>query len=470
MGVKVKKHAGKWYVFINWRGKRKAKCVGLSKEAAEQVRREIERQLTLGQFPDSVETSCPTFSDYATRWLSSHVRPNLKLSTVQSYEGILKFHLVPAFGTARLDGISRSKVKSYLAELVKPETRAKNTARNILATLRALLNHAAEDGFIDQNPATRIGRFNLAKGRGRKVEFLTRTEAQQFLLTAQEIRPKRYPLFLTAIRAGLRLGELIALEWDDLQFGVTEDDTNRYIMVRHNLVRGHLTSPKGRKPRRVDLSRELRRNLLGLRDHRTLEAVEKGRFDAGGQPVISKLVFPSRTGRYLNGRNIYHRDFLPCLRAAGLRRVTFHALRHTFAPLLIQQGASLTYVKEQMGHSSIQVTVDTYGHLIPGGNIAWVDALDSKTTPQKNATPAQQDKWGQIVDMPQVIEKNGRPGEIRTPDPRFRKPLLYPSELQARSDNSLAHWQGSDFHRFDRLTRSPVSGCSILWGYTARPV
>jgi integrase len=61
----------------------------------------------------------------------------------------------------------------------------------------------------------------------------------------------------------------------------------------------------------------------------------------------------------LNGSNIYHRDFLPCLRAAGLRHVTFHALRHTFASLLIQKGASLAYVKEQMGHSSIQVTVDT---------------------------------------------------------------------------------------------------------------
>jgi len=74
-----------------------------------------------------------------------------------------------------------------------------------------------------------------------------------------------------------------------------------------------------------------------------------------------------------------------------------------------------------MGHSSIQVTVDTYGHLIPGGNIAWVDALDPKTSRQQNATPAQQDKRKQIVDVLQVIDKTGRPGEIRTPDPRFRK-------------------------------------------------
>jgi integrase len=425
MGVRVKKHAGKWYVFINWMGKRKAKCVGLSREAAEQVRREIERQLSLGQFPGSAEKECPTFSEYATRWLATHVRPNLKPSTIESYEGILRFHLLPAFGSARLDGITRSKVKSYLAELIKPEDRAKNTARNVLAALRAILNHAVEDALIHQNPASRLGRFNLAKGRGRKVEFLTREEARHFLETAKEIRPKRYPLFLTAVRAGLRLGELVALEWDDIQFGADEDDANRFLMIRRNLVRGRLTSPKGRKARRVDLSRDLRRALMDLRDSRTLQAIEKGQFDEDGGGKIPKLVFPSRTGRYLNGSNLYHRDFLPCLQAAGLRRVTFHALRHTFASLLIQKGASLAYVKEQMGHSSIQVTVDTYGHLIPGGNIAWVDALDEQTSPQQNATPAQQADGLLIVKARQVIEKNGAGEGNRTPDLRFTKPLLY---------------------------------------------
>jgi integrase len=106
-------------------------------------------------------------------------------------------------------------------------------------------------------------------------------------------------------------------------------------------------------------------------------------------------VFPSATDGPLDGINVYHRDFLPYLEAAGLRRVTFHALRHTYASLLIQSGASLAYVKEQLGHGSIQVTVDTYGHLIPGANISWIDLLDERVaakvaeTPQASATPAQ---------------------------------------------------------------------------------
>ncbi len=91
----------------------------------------------------------------------------------------------------------------------------------------------------------------------------------------------------------------------------------------------------------------------------------------------------------LDGDNVYNRDFLPCLEPAGLRRVTFHALRHTSASLLLLGGAILTYVKDQMGHGSIQVTVGTYGHLIPDGNIDWVDRLDSPTSPQQSATQAQ---------------------------------------------------------------------------------
>ena len=107
----------------------------------------------------------------------------------------------------------------------------------------------------------------------------------------------------------------------------------------------------------------------------------------GEEEKVSGLVFPSETGGPLDSRNVYHRDFLPCLKAAGLRRVTFHALRHSFASMLIQNGASLAYVKEQMGHSSIQVTVDIYGHLVAGGNIKWIDRLSSTVEMEPEVEP-----------------------------------------------------------------------------------
>jgi integrase len=141
-------------------------------------------------------------------------------------------------------------------------------------------------------------------------------------------------------------------------------------------------------------------------------------------------VFPSRAGTVLDPSNLFHYHFLPCLEHAGLRRFRFHDLRHTFGSLLIQDGASLAYVKDQMGHSSIQITVDTYGHLIPGANINWVDGLDRKTTPQQNATPAQlereehdkADAWSpELIDY---VANTGGPGRTRTYNQQIMSLLL----------------------------------------------
>jgi len=180
-------------------------------------------------------------------------------------------------------------------------------------------------------------------------------------------------------------------------------------------VYGKFTTPKSKKSRRVDLSRELRRVLLELRDKRMLEA-----FMNGKTSIADELVFPSKAGTVLDPSNLFHYYFLPCLEHAGLRRFRFHDLRHTFGSLLIQDDASLAYVKDQMGHSSIQITLDIYGHLIPGANINWVDGLDRRTTPQQNATQTQlnTEESDEARQMPaELIEHTrnvGGPTRIRT--------------------------------------------------------
>ena len=99
------------------------------------------------------------------------------------------------------------------------------------------------------------------------------------------------------------------------------------------------------------------------------------------------------------------------LAKAGIRKIRLHDLRHTFGSQLLQNGATLVYVKEQMGHSSIQVTVDIYGHLIPGANVCFVDRLDqvpaelAETTPQQSAPPAQQGEMEVPLDLLQVVMK-----------------------------------------------------------------
>ena len=121
-------------------------------------------------------------------------------------------------------------------------------------------------------------------------------------------------------------------------------------------------------------------------------------FFKGQTSIAEDLVFPSKGGTVLDQSNLTHYHFLPCLDRAGLRRFRFHDLR--------------------------QVTVDTYGHLIPGADIAWVDRLDVKTTPQRNATPARLAVRSETEIPPEVVESSGGPAWIRTKNQQIMSLLL----------------------------------------------
>jgi integrase len=421
MGVKIRKRGKKWYVYIDYRGRRKSKSVGTSRKLAEQVKRLLEAKLALGDtsvFGDD-KAMVPTFAAYADQWMKDYARIECKTSTADGYEGVLRQYLRPKFAPKRLNEINRDHVKALISDLVAKDL-SRNTVRNAICVIRGIFNQAIEGGLLESNPAARLGRFTrTAKTAETRGVALTSAEAQQFVDSAKEVCSEYYALFLTALRAGLRRGELVALQFGDIQFGKDEDDPNRFIVVRHNYVRREHTTTKSKKSRRVDLSKELRRALLEMRDKRMLDAFLNGKND-----ISEDFVFPSPEGTILDPDNLYHRYFLPVLAKAGIRKIRLHDLRHTFGSLLIQNGASIVYVKEQMGHSSIQVTVDTYGHLIPGANVNWVDRLDSETSPHQSATNPQQATDDIPEDLLQTIEKFGGGEWTRTTDLRIMRPSL----------------------------------------------
>ena len=428
MGVTIRKRDGKWYVFVNYHGRRKAKCVGSSRQLAEQVKRQIEAKLTLGDlglFESSEKTQ--TFGEYADKWLKDYARVECKTSTADGYEGVIEQYLRPRFGTQALDQIKRDDIKAMINALIEKEL-SRNTVRNALCVIRGIFNEAIEAGIVEVNPAARLGRFTrTAKTTDVKGVSLTPSEAEQFLQAAREICPEYHPLFLMALRAGLRRGELVAVQWGDIQFGKDEQDANRFIVVQHNYVRREHTTTKSKKSRRVDMSRELRRALIELRDKRLLESFLKGEND-----ISDELVFLSPDGAILDPDNLYHRYFQPVLTKAGLRKISLHDLRHTFGSLLVQSGASIVYVKEQMGHSSIQVTVDIYGHLIPGANVSFVDRLDvdeksdekAEEDQQQNATQAQLPSEAETPIPSELADLIGGGGWTRTNDLRIMRPSL----------------------------------------------
>jgi integrase len=118
---------------------------------------------------------------------------------------------MPRFGSRPIDRIERDDLKRYFSELATSKKHGLGTLRNIVATLRAILSEGVEERLIESNPASRLGKYAFGNARKRDIDFLTRGEAASFLTAASLHAPNRYPMFLTALRAGLRLGELIAL-------------------------------------------------------------------------------------------------------------------------------------------------------------------------------------------------------------------------------------------------------------------
>jgi len=157
----------------------------------------------------------------------------------------------------------------------------------------------------------------------------------------------------------------------------------RYLLVKRAIVRGNVGLPKSGKARRVDLSSQLCTELKAQKKIRELEALSNGVTLRLDEPV-----FLSPMGFRWDERNLekmWHRT----LKVSGIRKIRLHDLRHTFASQLIEQGVHPKYIQEQLGHASITMTMDTYGHLFPNRNRGLVDGLDSRELDDVNATPAQ---------------------------------------------------------------------------------
>ncbi len=371
MGVTVKFRKGNWWVYINHRGRRRAKQIG-DRTTALEVARKIRQRLAEGDLGVLGSAPGPTLDVYARRWLDEGEAAR-KASTHRFYRFNLTGHVLPVLGDKPVPALTRADCRELMsacrAKGLKPAS-----MRGVNRTLSAVLSQAVEDALLPANPAFRMGKHLRAGDElPPEIQPLTREEAQTVIEKAEALYPEYAPLFLCALRTGMRLGELLALQWGDLDF------TDRCIHVRRNRVAGKLTSTKNKLRRRVDMSMRLAEVLRRLRTSRKRTALKAG-------TKIEPWVFLTPDGNPVDGDNLRNRVFYRLLEKAELRRIRLHDLRHTYASLLIQQGESLAYVQQQLGHSSIQVTVDVYGHLIPGANRAAVDRLDAQPTRNPGAT------------------------------------------------------------------------------------
>jgi len=319
-----------------------------------------------------------TFGEYAKDWMDGHVSTNLKPSSKRGYESLLDNLILPALKDRPLAAITREEIKELCFSLlqegrirpkktedkkVKDPTLSARTVVYAVRTISAIYNHAIEDGIVQSNPALRPGRFIKVGTRREMVDILSPKEGDLVLKTAEKYFGRTYPLLLCAMRTGMRQGELIALEWGDI------DWQGNFIEVRRSTWRGITGTPKSGKTRRVDMSDRLKEGLQQHQARVKAEALKAG-------VAIPAQVFTTDELTPYDGVNVRKR-FEVVLRKAKLRKIRFHDLRHSYASWLIANKESLAYVRDQLGHHSMQITVDLYGHLIPGENRQAVNRLDA---------------------------------------------------------------------------------------------
>jgi len=329
---------------------------------------------------DSRQASTPsvnpeiTVEAYSARWLEM-IAPTLKPRSLEGYKEKLRNYIRPSLGPVRVRRLQRGRIKAFLSARLASGLSA-NSVRLIHATLRGMLNAAVDDGVILANPAARLGRqLRLTRStttRQENIKALDRNQVARFLAGVLKGDPGFYPTFLAMARAGLRIGEALALKWIDFDFNARE------IRVERSVSAGVLDTPKSGHGRTVDMSQSLRSVLLELHVRQQKDALRRGE-----QPPT--WCFPSTAGgpwTHVTAGKVFKRT----LKAAGLpMHHTPHSLRHTFASLLLQQGVSPVYVQRQLGHASIKLTVDTYGRWLPMGNKAAVDGLDDPQPEQSGS-------------------------------------------------------------------------------------
>jgi integrase len=416
----IRKRRGKWVA--DYRD-----AAGCRRWVTCQTRREAEDQL--GRLlPATRQANQPavdpdiTLREYAERWLSL-IAATVKRRTLASYKQTLDNHILPVFGSRKVRQLQKGRIKMFLAEKLTGGL-ARNSVRIIHATLRAMLNAAVDDQVILANPADKLGRqLRLVKStttRQEEIKAFTREQLALFLAAAWKKEPRFAPFFLLLARAGLRLGEALALEWQDVNF------TAREIRVARAFSAGEIETPKAGHGRTVDMSQQLARTLNRLQTDRKSETLKRGWSE------YPAWVFCSTTGTPMEERNV-RRAFARVLKAAKLPgHFTPHGLRHTFASLLLQMGVSPAYVQRQLGHASIQLTVDTYGKWLPLGDKAAVDGLDDRGVGATRADRVVANGSSVVAESPslkivpaQGPDFIGGPRRTRTCDPLIKSQLLY---------------------------------------------
>lgn len=388
-----------WVVdYKDGKGDRRLKTFARKGDAKEW---EAKAKVDIGKGTHVADSVSPTVESAAWKWIATCEANGLERTTIDSYRGHIKYHLVPLIGSTLLSKITVPSVRAFEDQL-RAEGRSAAMVKRVIGSLGAIIADAQERGDAAHNAVRemRVGR----KGRQRQLEqrhksdvapgkdFPTPDEMRAFL---GALEGRWRPLLMTAAFCGLRASELRGLRWSAI------DLTKRELTVIERADRFNaMGPPKSTKSRRTVPIPAMLAQIL--REWRLVcPKAETGELDSQGKPVkVLDLAFPNGNGKIESHANIVNRGLTPAMRAAGVvvktgerdsegrpilapKYTGLHALRHFYASWAINPvsaggiGLTLKEVQERMGHASITMTADRYGHLFPKGDMASeVDAAE----------------------------------------------------------------------------------------------
>lgn len=324
---------------------------GTSKAKAKEELRSIEEQVTKGVFTPAKRML--TFEEVAADWVE-YKKPKLRETTWECYDGHVRNHFAD-LNPLKINQVSTARVEKFITER-QLSGMPVGTIRKVLVTLGQILSYAVRLKYIDHNPL-RDAERPRDPGEGKKEIGVLKPEEIQAFLDSNPTQRYR-TLFLVAVMTGARQGEILGLKWSDL------DLENSQLRIQRTYTKGRFFNPKTKTSNRaIDLA--------------PVVVTELRKWKLGSPPNDLDLMFPNEEGKPINYSNMVNRHFLPAIKAAGLERIRFHDLRHTYASLLIQQGENVKYVQSQLGHSSPMVTLNVYAHLLDSRNQAAAHRLES---------------------------------------------------------------------------------------------
>lgn len=297
------------------------------------------------------------FRDFVEGEWAPLVLPNFKYSTQHSYRAVLTTHLLPYFGGWRLSEISKRDVQQFVAEKFRQQL-AWQTVRNIWIVLSSVLDSAVEYDYLATNPARGVRFPPQQPAREHKV---LDSEALSKLLV-QLTEPAKTMVALIGL-TGMRIGELLALRWRSVDLGAGT------LKVSESVFQGRFQRPKSERSVRVIPLGPVAQSLL--REHR----------DRSVSSALDDLIF-SRNGRssYLES-HLLQRVLQPAAERANLGRITWHQFRHVHASVLHDLGVPAKVAQKQLGHASVETTLNTYTHVIPETHRQAVERLERALFP-----------------------------------------------------------------------------------------